>query len=40
MIKHNRIAPLCTPVRYGAITALNRCENYVLHTTQQTHNFR
>ena len=29
----NRIAPLCTPVRYGAITALNRCENYVLHTT-------
>ena len=23
----NRIAPLCTPVRYGAITVLNRCEN-------------
>ena len=29
----NRIAPHCTQVRYGAITALNRCENYVLHTT-------
>ena len=29
----NRIAPPCTQVRYGAITALNRCENYVLHTT-------
>ena len=29
----NRIAPTCTQVRYGAITALNRCENYVLHTT-------
>ena len=31
----NRIAPLSLyiPVRYGAITALNRCENYVLHTT-------
>ena len=29
----NRIAPLCTPVRYGAITALNHCENYVLPTT-------
>ena len=27
----NRIAPLCTPVRYGAITALNRCENYVFN---------
>ena len=23
----NRIAPPCTHVRYGAITALNRCEN-------------
>ena len=29
----NRIAPHCTQVRYGAITAWNRCENYVLHTT-------
>ena len=29
----NRIAPPCTQVRYGAITAMNRCENYVLHTT-------
>ena len=29
----NRIAPPCTQLRYGAITALNRCENYVLHTT-------
>ena len=29
----NRIAPPCTQVRYGAITALNRFENYVLHTT-------
>ena len=29
----NRIAPHCTQVRYGAITARNRCENYVLHTT-------
>ena len=29
----NRIAPPCTQVRYGAMTALNRCENYVLHTT-------
>ena len=28
----NRIAPHCTKVRYGAITACNRCENYVLHT--------
>ena len=27
----NRIAPHCTQVRYGAITARNRCENYVLH---------
>ena len=29
----NRIAPHCTQVRYGAITAWNRCENYLLHTT-------
>ena len=29
----NRIAPHCTQVRYGAITARNRCENYVLPTT-------
>ena len=29
----NRIAPHCTQVRYGAITAWNRYENYVLHTT-------
>ena len=29
----NRIAPPCTQVRYGAMTTLNRCENYVLHTT-------
>ena len=29
----NRIAPPCTQIRYGAITALNRCENDVLHTT-------
>ena len=29
----NRIAPPCTQVRYGAITALNRCEKYVLDTT-------
>ena len=29
----NRIAPPCTQVRYGAITALNRCENDVLRTT-------
>ena len=29
----NRIAPPCTQVRYGAITALNHCENDVLHST-------
>ena len=29
----NRIAPPCTQVCYGVITAMNRCEDYVLHTT-------
>ena len=29
----NRIAPPCTQVRYGAITATNLYETYVLHTT-------
>ena len=29
----SRIGPPCTQVRYGATTTLNRCENYVLHTT-------
>ena len=29
----NRIAPPSTQVRYGAITALNRCEKYVLYTS-------
>ncbi len=32
----NSIAPPCTQVRYGTITALYRCENYVLPTKKNS----